>query len=93
MKTEIINQTENPLFSRKEVTLNVTNNLTPSKVEAVKLIAEKVGGDESLVRIRKISSKFGSNVFTIVADVYKNKEEYARIVKKTKKEIEAENKA
>jgi ribosomal protein S24E len=93
MEVKVVREEHNPLFSRKEVGLEVTTEITPSKEEAKKLVAEKFSADESLVRIRVVEGKFGSQTFTIVADVYDSIEEFDRIVKKTKQEIDAEKKA
>lgn len=89
----VVREEANPLFSRKEVHVAVTDSVTPSLVEARKIVSEKFSTDEALVRVRKIDSNFGSQTFTIIADIYDSIEEFNRIVKKTKQEIEAEKKA
>lgn len=93
MEINVIREKENPLFSRKEVSLTVTADVTPSMAEARKIIAEKYSSDEDLIRVREIMGKFGSNVFSVVADIYSSKEEFNRIVKKTKQELKAEEEA
>ncbi|MDA3836734.1 MAG: hypothetical protein PF542_03870 [Nanoarchaeota archaeon] len=89
MKKEIISQNENSLFSRKEVQVAITAELTPSTAESRNIIAKEFKTEADLVRIRKIDSKFGSKTFTIIADIYKSQEEFNRVVKKTKQELKA----
>jgi ribosomal protein S24E len=93
METKVLEQKENPLFSRKEVHVLVKDELTPSKEEARKIVGDEFKADPSLVRIRKIDAKFGVKEFVIIADVYDSAEEFKRIVKKTKQEIKAEEEA
>ena len=93
MEIKIVKELENPLFSRKEVHVSVEDALTPSLIEARKIVAEQFKSDEALVRVRKVDTRFGSKVFTIIADIYSSVEEFNRVVKKTKQEVEAEKKA
>lgn len=93
METKVILEKENPLFSRKEVQLEVEQQVTPSTEEAKEVLVKQFGADKDLIRIRTISSRFGTNVFVISADLYKSKEDFNRIVKKTKQEIKAEEEA
>jgi ribosomal protein S24E len=93
MEANILMERENPLFSRKEIILEITADVTLSKDEAKRVISEKFSSDESLIRIRVIKGKFGSRVFSVVADIYDSVNEFNRVVKKTKQEIEAEKKA
>ena len=91
---EIINLKEkrNDLFSRNETEFEIENLVVPSAIEIKNLIKKKFSCEEDLIRIRKISSSFGKRIFKITADVYDSKEEFNRIVKKTKKEIAKEKK-
>ncbi len=93
MKVDIIDEKKNELFSRKEVVVKVETDVIPSKEEANKIIADKFSSDAELIRIIKIEGKFGVRSFTIFADIYDSKEEFFRVVKKTKQEIDAEKKA
>jgi len=92
MEIKIVETKENPLFSRTEVKVSVEDSITPSLIDARKIVAEQLKSEESLVRIRKIDTRFGSKVFTIIADVYSSTLEFNRVVKKTKQEVEAEKK-
>lgn len=93
MEINVIQEKDNPLFSRKEIKLAVAADVTPSMAEAKKIVAEKYSSDEDLIRVREVQGKFGSSVFSVVADIYSSKEEFNRIVKKTKQELKAEEEA
>ena len=93
MEIKIIEEKVNALFSRREVKVEVKAEVVPSHDEAKKIIVEKFSCDEAVIRIRKIEGRFGVQSFTIVADIYDSKEEFLRVVKKTKQEIDAEKKA
>ena len=92
MEIKIIEEKKNALFSRREVKVEIKVQVTPSKEETKKIIADKFKVDENLIRIRDILGKFGISLFTVRADIYDSVEEFNRIVKKTKQEIEAEKK-
>ena len=93
METKIIQEKENPLFSRKEVHVLVKDEITPSKEASKEIVAKEFKADKELIRIRKIDSRFGAKEFTIIADIYSSPEEFSRVVKKTKQEIKAEEEA
>jgi ribosomal protein S24E len=93
MKSKIISQFDNKLFSRNELVLEVEADVVPSKEEVKEFISKEFSCDKDLIRVREIKGKFGVRVFKVVADIYSSKEEFDRIVKKTKQEIEAEKKA
>ncbi|MEA3414416.1 MAG: hypothetical protein U9Q99_02735 [Nanoarchaeota archaeon] len=92
---KILNKTENvnELFSRREIVLEVENEIVPSFDQAKELIVKEFKANKNLIRIRKIDSQFGSNVFKIILDIYNSQEEFYRVVNKTKQEIDAEKKA
>ncbi|HKL23587.1 MAG TPA: hypothetical protein VJ895_02445 [Candidatus Nanoarchaeia archaeon] len=93
MKIDNVEEKRNDLFSRKEVKVKVENEIIPSNEEAREVVSKKFSCDNDLVRINKIEGKFGTHLFFIYADVYDSKEEFQRVVKRTKQEIEAEKKA
>lgn len=88
-----ISEKENHLFSRKELEFEIKAQVVPSHEEVKKLLHEKFSFNPELVRIHKISGKFGSKVFHVLLDVYSSKKEFDRVVKKTKQEKEKEKKA
>lgn len=93
MSIEIVSEKENLLFSRKEIILAGEFDSAPSNEESKKIVADKFKADPELVRIQKIEGKFGTRIFRIIADIYSSKEEFNRLVKKTKKELDDEKKA
>ncbi|MBU2612217.1 MAG: hypothetical protein KKB62_00665 [Nanoarchaeota archaeon] len=92
MEVIVVGEKENLIFSRKEIQLDVTSNVVPKREEVANWIAKKFSTGEDLVRVNKIKGKFGVQVFRVDADVYSSKEEFKRVVKKTKQEIEKEKK-
>lgn len=93
MEVKILRDFYNALFSRREVQVSVEANVTPGKEDARDILSKEFSTEVSLVRIRDVKGKFGSRVFVITADIYDSKEEFSRVVKKTKQEIEKEKKA
>ncbi|MBA7699350.1 hypothetical protein ES703_108045 [subsurface metagenome] len=64
---KILNEKENPLFSRKEIQVGVEAEITPSHLNVEKLISEKFSTPVGNIKIKKISGKFGSKTFIIPA--------------------------
>ena len=93
MGIKIINEKENPLFSRKEIQVEIASKSVPSHIEVKSLVAKKFSVNENVIRIKEIKGKFGVSVFTVNVNIYSSLEEFNRIVKKTKQEIDAEKKA
>ena len=85
----IINKKENPLFKRKEVEVGIYAKVTPSNNEIEKLISEKFKVQEKSIKVKKISSKFGSNNFVVSANIYDSSEDKDKIEQKSKKEKKA----
>lgn len=86
MKTEIIEEKNNPLFNRKEIVLEVESEITPSHSEAEKIVSEKFKTSSETFKIKKIQGRFGSKTFRINANVYSSKEEKENVEAKPKKE-------
>jgi len=92
MNIKKISEVENPLFSRKEFHFEIISQAVPSHEEVKALLKEKFSFDSELLRIKSIKGKFGKQVFDIHVNLYGSKEEFKRIVKKTKQELEKEKK-
>lgn len=89
MESKIISRNKNPFLQREELLVEIRQNITPNKAEAIKA----VGGDEKTTVIRKIHSHFGRNSFLIEARVYENvqaREKIETIPKKIRKKMEAD---
>lgn len=93
MEFKIISDTENPLFNRREIEGEIHVDVTPSRDEVVKLLAEKFSTHQDTIKIRTIKGSFGARVFIIVANIYKSKKEKDEVELKKKKELESERKA
>lgn len=89
----ILSQEKNSLFDRKEVQAIIKSGITPNKLDLIKALAKKLSTQEDNIKIKSVTSKFGSDSFDIRANVYSSKEDKNNTEKKTKKEIEAEKKA
>lgn len=90
---ETLKENQNPLFPRREVELEVSNNVSPRNEDVRKFVAEKYSVPEDAVKIHGIYGGFGHQKFKIIAHVYKSKEDLEKTEFKSKKEIEAEKKA
>jgi ribosomal protein S24E len=88
MEFKLLEEKENPLFSRKEVVFDVNAKVTPSNDEVQKLITEKFSTESGNVKIKKIHGKFGSNDFKVSAFIYKSEDDKNKIEPKSKKGIE-----
>lgn len=93
MEAKKVSEVENPLFSRKELHLEINSDAVPSYEEVKNLLKEKFSYDPDLIRIQNVKGRFGSQVFDAYVHVYSSAKEFKRVVKKTKQEIEAEKKA
>lgn len=83
---KIIYEKENALFGRKEILGVLESEITPSRLEALKVISEKFKVPEENIKIKGIKGKFGSKVFNIEANVYSSKENKDLTELKKKKE-------
>lgn len=87
---EIQQTTQNPLFGRKEVIIEVNKDeYEPTYKNAINIIAEKFSISKESFKINKIDVEFGSKTFKIHANVYSSPEEKSRLEKDSKKEQEA----
>lgn len=84
---------QNSLLDRREVKVRVESDVSPSRIESVKIVSEQFSCELDCVNIVRISSNFGTRTFTIVADIYKSKQARDVIAIKKKKNIEMEKKA
>ncbi len=92
MEIKITEQKESPLFDRKEITATVATSTSPSKDEVKEELSKKFSVGKDAIRIKQIDGNFGSEEFTITANVYPSKDMLEGIEHKSKKEIEQENK-
>ena len=91
--TKTFKEIQNPLFPRKEIEIEVSNDVAPKNEDVRKFLAEKYSVPERAVKIHGIYGGFGHQKFKIVAHIYSSKEELEKVEFKSKREVEAEKKA
>jgi ribosomal protein S24E len=85
---KIVQEKENPLFSRKEVRIIVNSETNPSFIEAEKLISEKYSSNPENIKIDGIKGKFGRHTFLITSSIYKSVQDKEKNEPKPKKKKE-----
>jgi ribosomal protein S24E len=85
MTLKIIKEKENPVFNRKEISFEISSEITPSHKEILELISKKLSVPEENIKIKKIGGKFGSKDFIVDTNVYESKEHKHKTEKKPKK--------
>lgn len=83
---KIIQEKTNPLFKRKEIYFEFDSNNVPSRLDAVKIISEKLSTKAENVKIKSIKGKFGSKKFHGSALIYESESEKDSIGKKRKRD-------
>lgn len=86
IKLNILEEKDNELFNRKEIKATAEAEITPSREEVMKALAEKFSIPEENIKIKGIHGKFGSKTFSIEANLYVSAEEKEQIEIKKKKE-------
>ena len=79
MNLKIISEKENLLFSRKEITVEMKREGSPKKSEIESSLAEKFSAAADAIKIEKVISKFGSDIFLVSAKIYNSKEDKENI--------------
>jgi len=100
MKTKVLQETENKLFSRKEINLEIDhkNAQTPSRAELYKFMSVKFKAPAEQIVMKKMKTGFGSNKSVLKVYIYDNAEVISKIenkhfVARREKAFEAENKS
>ena len=100
MKTKVLQETENKLFSRKEINLEIdhNNSQTPSRAELYKFMSVKFKAPAEQIVLKKMKTGFGSNKSLAKFYIYDNAEVISKIENKhfaarREKAFEAEKKA
>ena len=66
---------ENPLFSRKEIVVEITSASSPKMEEVAKAICKKFSVAEDSLKIESIIPRFGSKILTVSAKAYSSKKD------------------
>ena len=83
---------DNSLLRRKEVKVRIESDVTPSRVECIKILAKEFACSEDCIHILRISGNFGTKTFTIVAHIYDSKKDKDEIARSRKRDSEADAK-
>ena len=81
---KIIHEKENPMFSRREIVVEIKKATNPKRVDMEIALAERFSASRDGIKVDRIVPKFGSDIFTIHARIYKSKEEKDNIEPKIK---------
>jgi len=92
MELNIIDETENSLFNRKEITASIKTDSSPQRYDVMQKLAEKYSTDLDNIKIKGIKGNFGSNEYKVEANVYSTKEEKENVEGKKKKDDEIKKK-
>ena len=90
MELNITNEKENALFNRKEISGTLNSDISPSRRDTIKILAEKFKSPEGTIKIKKITGKFGSRVFSVKANIYSSEEDKNSIELEKKKDKKVE---
>lgn len=80
----VLNDFNNKLLKRRELTISMQHDKNPSMVEALDIVSGEGKADKELVAVKSIRNKFGTNNFFIEAFVYNNQEQKQRVEPKIK---------
>ena len=92
MKIEIINEKKNPIFNRKEIILEVESEITPSHIEAEKIVAEKFKTTPEFLKIKRFMETLVQRPLLLTQIFILQKRKKENIEAKSKKEKEANKK-
>jgi len=84
---KILSQKENHLFKRKETHAETKSKTMPNKKDVDKFFSEKFSAPIENIEIKKIDSRFGSDVFYLTVFIYDSKELRDEIELKPKKAV------
>jgi ribosomal protein S24E len=84
MKTKVIQEIENKLFSRKEINLEIDhkNAQTPSRAELYKFMSVKFKTPAEQIVLKKMKTGFGSNKSMLKLYIYDNIDVISKIENK-----------
>jgi len=84
---KILSQKENHLFKRKEIHAETKSKMMPNKNQVSAFFSEKFSAPVENIEIKKIDSRFGSDVFYLTVFIYDSKELKDDIELKSKKAV------
>jgi len=72
---KIIHETENPLFKRKEIIADWTDETLPKSTDVATTLSEKFSVPLGNVALKNIKGRFGSKTFEVKANIYESNED------------------
>jgi ribosomal protein S24E len=81
---QILKDTKNDLFKRRELKMILPSEKTPSYAEISKLLSEKFNSAEENIVVNKVQGRFGAKTFLIEASIYDSKEDKEKTERKPK---------
>ena len=87
-----LEEKENKLFNRKEIVVTVDSLVAPSNNETQEFLAKEFSVPTENIKVKKILGRFGSNIFTISANLYDSEEDKDATEVKSKKDRKKEAK-
>ncbi len=90
---EILENTKNSALDREEIIAKLEIEKTPSKIETIKMLAEKLKKSEGNIVIERIGSEYGKKIFMIKAKAYNTPEsklKFEIIPRKVRKKAQSE---
>jgi len=85
---QILNDTKNDLFKRREIKILLPSEKNPSYAEISKLLSEKFSSAEENIVVSKVKGRFGAKTFLIEASIYNSKEDKEKTERKPKEKKE-----
>ena len=71
MNLEITKEKDNPLLSRKRITLEgESDGSTPSRLAIKEFVAKKIKADSAKVVVKHVYTKYGSKTIKVIVNVY-----------------------
>ena len=90
---KILETKKNTVLGREEIIAEWEIEKTPSKIETIKLLAEKLKKPEENIVIEKIGSEYGKRIFIISAKAYntpEGKSKFEIIPREARKKAQSE---
>jgi len=85
---QILKDTKNDLFKRREIKIILPSEKTPSYAEVSKLLSEKFSSGEENIVISKVKGRFGAKTSLVEASIYDSKEDKEKTERKPKEKKE-----
>ncbi len=82
MEIQIIRDKTNPLLKRREISLRITDKVTPSRIEVKNKLAAVANSKPELIVIEKLDTVFGKQEILGSASIYESEGRLKQIVQR-----------